>query len=310
MSLEENITFVIPFRNVSNRDLPLLHYVPECVALRKTLLLLIDDNSTDNSFSWLQNVLASYHNIQILQSPYQQGKKFALRYGIEQATTTYVWLSDIDVLLPSLSGISLDKKAELLILPLQMKEQDGLLCRLQNIEYIAIQTLTLLSAQCGHPVMCSAANLLVKRQCWLQSFPYLHTELPSGDDMFLLEACKRNKKHIKPLYGTTWTATVYPETTLKGLLRQRMRWAGKAPAYTDADILLCGAWVILSNFLALFPPFFIIKYIADVCLIRYGIRHYQFTMRATPGYALLLSLVYPWYILYVLLGGIFHKKRW
>lgn len=310
MSEKIDLTLVIPFRNISNREIPLVKCVPASVKNGQISVLLVDDHSADNSSYILQTAFAGYSNVHILSSPYPQGKKHALRYGIEQAATSYVWLSDIDVLLPDFPFRDVPLQADLYILPLQMREQPGLLCRLQHIEYVAIQTLTMLAAGCHHPVMCSGANLLVRRECWLDSFPDLHLELPSGDDMFLLQAFKRKNLRIAYFPDSNSAAVVFPETTWKGLLRQRMRWAGKAPAYTDTDILVCGAWVVLSNLLALFPPLFLLKYIADVCLVCYGIRRYRFAQKAVLWYAFLLSLVYPWYVLCSLLGGLVRRNKW
>lgn len=305
-----DITLVIPFRNISNREIPLSKCMPASMRNGQISVLLVDDHSADNSFHRMQTAFSGYFNVHVVSSPYPQGKKHALRYGIEQAATSYVWLSDIDVLLPDFSLWDLPLQADLYILPLQMTEQSGLLCRLQHVEYVAIQTLTMLAAEWHHPVMCSGANLLVRRESWLDCFSALHPELPSGDDMFLLQAFKRKKLRIEPLLDSGCTAVIFPETTWKGLFRQRMRWAGKAPAYTDSDILLCGAWVVLSNLLALFPPFFLLKYIADACLVCYGKRRYRFAQKAVFFYAFILSLVYPWYVLCSVLGGLLRRNKW
>ncbi len=310
MSEKIDLTLVIPFRNISNREIPLVKCMPASVRNGQISVLLVDDHSADGSSLRLKKLFRIYHNVQILHSTYPQGKKYALRYGIERASASYVWLSDIDVLLPDSPCCGVSLRTDLYILPLQMREQSGLLCRLQHVEYVAIQTLTMLAAVHHHPVMCSGAGLLVRRECWLDSFPDLHPELPSGDDMFLLQAFKRRNLRIAPLWNNDSAAVVFPETTWKGLLRQRMRWAGKAFAYTDTDILVCGAWVVLSNLLALCPPFFLLKYIADVCLVCYGKRHYRFAQKAVLWNAFLLSLVYPWYVLCSLLGGLVRRNKW
>ena len=255
-----------------------------------------------------------------------KGKKHALYRLISAAETEYVWMQDDDIVLHSLedalTGYSLKapqnamgifgdpakfKGADLLILPLRMEsenEKPSLLERLQIAEYAAIQQLTIETAKRGHAVMCSGANLIAKRDRWLESYPDLHPEIPSGDDMFLLESFKRRGLKIAVLDDSRFEAIVRPHTSWKAFFRQRMRWAGKAPQYTDKDILACGAVVLGMNLLQLICPLvLLVKFPIEYRLIRRRDKSVSF------GTALLLEVLYPIYVLYTLIGGLF-QKRW
>ena len=236
-----------------------------------------------------------------------KGKKHALYRLISAAETEYVWMQDDDVVL-EVKGERLEVKgADLLILPLRMaseNERPSLLERLQIAEYAAIQQLTIETAKRGHAVMCSGANLIVKRDRWLESYADLHPEIPSGDDMFLLESFKRRGLKIAVSESEELTAIVRPHTSWKAFFRQRMRWAGKAPKYKDKDILRCGAIVLGMNLLQLVCPLvLLVKFPIEYRLIRRRDKSVSF------GTALLLEVVYPIYILYTLIGGLF-RKRW
>ena len=241
-----------------------------------------------------------------------KGKKHALYRLISEAKTEYVWMQDDDVILHSLedalSGYSSEVKGmDLLILTLRMeseREKPSLLERLQIAEYAAIQQLTIETAKRGHAVMCSGANLIAKRDRWLESYPDLHTEIPSGDDMFLLESFKRRGLKITVCESEELTAIVRPHTSWSAFFRQRMRWAGKAPKYTDKDILCCGAIVLIANVIqVLFPVALIVKFPIEYHLIKKRDKSVGF------GTALLLEVVYPFYILICLIGGLF-RRRW
>ena len=241
-----------------------------------------------------------------------KGKKHALYRLISAAETEYVWMQDDDIVLHSLedalTGYSLEFNGEdLLILPLRMEsesEKPSLLERLQIAEYAAIQQLTIETAKRGHAVMCSGANLIAKRDRWLESYEDLHPEIPSGDDMFLLESFKRRGLKIAVSESEELTAIVRPHTSWKAFFRQRMRWAGKAPKYKDKDILRCGAIVLGMNLLQLVCPLvLLVKFPIEYRLIRRRDKSVSF------GTALLLEVVYPIYILYTLIGGLF-RKRW
>lgn len=235
-----------------------------------------------------------------------KGKKAALQEGVRQTATPYVWFSDADVkrryfphLLPQIIG---ERQADLYLLPLTMQGGDTLLERLEKTEYEAIQALTMLSAARGKAVMCSGANLIARRDCWLEiaDSGELKNDIPSGDDMFLLQAAKRRHLTIATLTDPRLTATVSTEPKLARLLRQRMRWAGKAPHYTDPDIIRCATAVAVINILCILcPPMYIVKYFIE----RQFIKRDSWTV-------VLLSLVYPYYMLACFIGGLIRKNKW
>lgn len=236
-----------------------------------------------------------------------KGKKHALYRLISAAQTAYVWLQDDDVIIhsPLAAGHTLPD-SDLLILPLRMESESDtptLLERLQIAEYAAIQQLTIQAAQQGRPIMCSGANMIVNRVRWLESYPDLRPTIPSGDDMFLLESFKRRALRITAVDSEEMTAIVRPQTSWRAFLRQRMRWAGKAPNYTDQDILRSGSIILIANILQLFFPLVIlIKFPLEYHLIRKRDRSIKI------GIVLLLELLYPFYILLCLIGGLFRKE--
>ena len=234
-----------------------------------------------------------------------KGKKHALSRLISAAETEYVWMMDDDVVL-EVKGERLEVKGtDLLILPLRMVSEDekpSLLERLQIAEYAAIQQLTIETAKRGHAVMCSGANLIAKRDRWLESYQDLHPEIPSGDDMFLLESFKRRGLKIAVLDDSRFEAIVRPHTSWRAFFRQRMRWAGKAPKYTDKDILRCGAIVLGANLLQLVCPL--------VLLVKFPVEYRLIKKRESSvslWTGLLLEILYPFYILLSIVGGLLRR---
>ena len=246
------------------------------------------------------------------------GKKHALSKLIHAATSEYVWLHDDDVELPkaakepNLTFPNGKENLDLVILPLRMEssllsERTGvgssLLERLQRAEYAAIQELSMRTAMRGKAVMCSGANLIVRRDVWLACESELHPEIPSGDDMFLLEAVKRHGYKVGVIDDPDYTAVVRPQTSWRTFFCQRMRWAGKAPHYTDKDILRCGAFVLLANLLQILCPLIIlIKFPVEWILIK------KREPQTSWLVALLLEIIYPLYLFVCLIGGLFRKS--
>ena len=245
-----------------------------------------------------------------------RGKKHALYRLISAAETEYVWMQDDDVAFKTAelsdrfavgSQTAILSDNDLLILPLRMEsenEKPSLLERLQIAEYAAIQQLTIETAKRGHAVMCSGANLIAKRDRWLESYEDLYPEIASGDDMFLLESFKRRGLTIGVSESEKLTAIVRPHTSWRAFWQQRMRWAGKAPKYTDKDILLCGAIVLLANVLQLLCPLvLLVKFPLEYTLIK------KRDASVSLFTALVLGLIYPIYMLIALVGGLF-RRQW
>ena len=247
-----------------------------------------------------------------------KGKKHALHRLIHATEADVLWLHDDDIIRPTATdaeAIAALGDADLLILPLKMVEsldtrsamrnqrQSTLIQRLQVIEYTALQALTIRTAKRGRAILCSGANLIVRRDVWLEAEPHLHPEIPSGDDMFLLEYCKRTGRKIAVSEAENMTATVTAQPTLRALLRQRMRWAGKAPHYTDADIRRAGALVTVALVLQLLNPLFVLIWLP-----------LEYNLIRDNGFAsldiVLLALIYPYYALIALIGGLLHQQRW
>ena len=249
-----------------------------------------------------------------------KGKKFALSKLIHGTDTEYLWLHDDDIVRPQASRGECKLKKEdpdLIILPLRMEsenEKPSLLEQLQIAEYAAIQELTMRTAKKNQAIMCSGANLIVRREVWLECESELHPEIPSGDDMFLLEAVKRKGYTVGVIDEEEYTAIVRPATNWRAFWRQRMRWAGKAPHYTDKDILDYGKFIVVANVLQLlFFPIIFIKFPYEYGLIkaRMNKNHQsQITNHKLFLTALLLEILYPFYLLICLIGGMNNKKEW
>ena len=122
--------------------------------------------------------------------------------------------------------------------------------------------------------------------------------------MFLLESFKRRGLTIGVLDAPQFEAIVRPHTSWRAFFRQRMRWAGKAPKYTDKDIIKCGAIVVIINLLQLlFPPILLIKFPIEYQLIK------KRDTSVSLFTALVLAAFYPLYLFISLIGGLF-RRAW
>lgn len=312
-AVEEN------FRRIERKELPLCSFGDHRIAMAFLAAGYPVDNEDCVSKSYPDYVLQLRGITRVVPqkgvNDDNLGKKHALKKLIGKVESDYVWLSDDDIVYP-LSCPSSEQlaAADMLILPLRMcSPKSSLVSRLQMIEYAAIQALTIREAKKGKPIMCSGANMIVRREAWLICKDDLHDELPSGDDMFLLEAMKRRGMRVRVLDDSCYEAVCTAKPTLRDLLLQRMRWAGKAVAYKDKDIIQYGVITLLSNiFVVLCPPWLLVKWIHDMRLVSsrlsafdLGVSGFRFWMEG-----LFLTIVYPWYMIVCLAGGFFRRKKW
>ena len=244
-----------------------------------------------------------------IQTDEGRGKKHALMQAMPLMESEFVWLCDADVLPPPMP-VSLPD-ADLIILPLRMESEHIVLRNLLILEYAAIQSLTMLAAEKGHPVLCAGANMIVRRSAWEECVGAIRQDIPSGDDMFILEEMKRRGKTI--VAGPAQlTATCFAPSSIGALLKQRARWAGKAPAYQDRDILIAGGWTVLSNlFVYLLPGWAVIKWVADMLLVERHHKQYAYPEKCGLKawlWGALLTLVYPLWMLLCLIVGVCRKK--
>ena len=244
-----------------------------------------------------------------IQTDAGRGKKHALMQAMPQMESEFVWLCDADIQPPPMP-VSLPD-ADLIILPLRMESEHIILRSLLTLEYAAIQSLTMLAAEKGHPVLCAGANMIVRRSAWEECVGAIRQDIHSGDDMFILEEMKRRGKKI--VAGPAQlTATCFAPSSIGALLKQRARWAGKAPAYQDRDILIAGGWTVLSNlFVYLLPGWAVIKWVADMLLVERHHKLYAYPEKCGLKawlWGALLTLVYPLWMLLCLIVGVCRKK--
>lgn len=308
---QPKVSVIVPLRNEA-------HHIPTLIASLQNQtypnveVLLVNDHSTDAT----QALIFGLNNpcFTPLNSP-ETSKKAALKYGINHATGQLILTTDADVIIPptwvqTMQQAFYSQPTHLLIGPVTM--QKGMVW--QQVEHASLEGTTLGSGGIGLPVLCSGANLAFTPQWYHTCAPYLKPHVPSGDDMFLLQATILLKGQVRALKSTTATVGISGEPTLKQFFTQRARWAGKATHYTTPSIL-CSATVVglmqvavvVSLALSVLYPFLLCtllcKFVIDTCLVA-SVLTYHKKVRYV-WYMPLLTLLYPFYALGVCIMSLF-----
>lgn len=289
-------------------------------------LILVDDHSEDNSLNHCQKWIGQFPNeIRTLKNE-GEGKKNALLTGVKQAKGELIVTTDADCVvekdwLKSMAFFYQRYSPDLIIGPVRLLEENSFLSRFQLSEFIALQISGGAAALNKKAIMLNGANLACKRSVYLEA--NLVKNIASGDDMFLLEWAKKQQKKIAYLKSPKAFVYTPTEPTLSQLLRQKSRWAAKARHYSDKSILWSGFVVATTNLFQLFllvigfayPQYslffllaFIARVVADVRLMHSGSDFFTYT--SCVRQLLVYQLIYPFYVLVVMLYPLFVPLQW
>lgn len=206
-------------------------------------LILVDDQSTDSTATLIREFIPRFsgcnQSARLLQ-PQTSGKKQALRAGVEAASGQWVLTTDADCRphprwIETLVNAIVHSEADMLLGPVKITDESSFFMRLQQLEFATLVASGMASAAAGHPFMANAANMAFRRSSFLAVKMQLHDEELSGDDVFLVHALKKNGLQVAPVFNACAMVSTNGVETLRKFVRQRFRWAAKAPAYRDTD---------------------------------------------------------------------------
>ena len=216
-------------------------------------------------------------------------------------------------------------KPDMIIAPVRLENKTGFSGRFQELEFLSLQGVTAGMAEAGNPVMCNGANLAFKKEAYARNSENLHTEILSGDDIFLLHSLKKEtNSKISWLSSAEGMVTAGQTDSLSSFLSQRARWISKAKVFDDGLTMLISfitfvTTLIIFSFLVsgifdqelllLFLVSFILKSIPDFLILaeitgRYNKRHLL-------KWFIPSQMFYPFYVIIVVCRSLFFSgRRW
>jgi poly-beta-1,6-N-acetyl-D-glucosamine synthase len=290
-------------------------------------VIIIDDNSTDNTFEMAFS-FTGIKKLKVIKNP-GSGKKKAIKTGVDACAGELVITTDADCRhgiswLKTIAAFYNRNKPGMIICPVEMNGTRGFLQRFQELEFLSLQGVTAGTASAGNPVMCNGANLAFVKEAFQQYSGYLHEEKVSGDDVFLLHNLKRNKgNRILWLESQEAIVTTGTSSSFSSFLSQRARWLSKAGSYSDSytiilaivtfitiliQPLLIIAGIFDPVFLAVFIAAFLLKSIPDFLILRNTTLRYK--KKSLMRWFVPSQIFYTYYILRIVPKAIFGGNRW
>ena len=250
---EKDISLIIPVRNEEERIETILESLLSN-QFENSKVLFVNDHSTDDTVPCITR-----KGFKVIDLPIgQEGKKAALIYGVNSVSTEYILFNDADVKYPMgyeklLSQVPFNGDFDVCILPVEMRKESGFLNKLIQFDFAFLQFLTYsFRGNLGN-----GANLLVRRQTYLEMSNGLQKEFLSGDDYFLIKECRKRSKVIKYMRSPQYRISTDPPKSIRGLLEQRGRWFHKTLKTNNHSEILNSVLFIL---ISLAHYFFIVIY--------------------------------------------------
>ena len=327
-------SILIPFRNEANELPTLLESISKLQYPKdKYELIFINDDSEDDSveiinkyFDKLSMTFLLLNNVRKTNSP----KKDAINTAIHQVKFDWIITTDADCILPkkwleTFDAFIEEKQPKLIIAPVTYNGNSSFLERFQLLDFLSLQGTTIGGFGINKPFLCNGANLCYNKQTFFEVNGFEgNTNIASGDDIFLLEKIvKKYPDSIHYLKSNAAIVITKPQPKFKQLLHQRVRWAAKSTAYKNWFSKLVSISVLLMNMLLiilffssllgytfwqLFIILFATKFTVDLLLLFKTAAFFK--QQKTLKHYLLSSLVYPVFIMFVVIVSLKSGYSW
>ena len=281
-------------------------------------IIVVDDNSCDKT----AEIVSSFPDVRLIQNS-GRGKKQALKCGVEVAMCDIIVCTDADCHVPltwlqAVASSLVHRKVTLLIAPVRMKSDTTFWQQIQALEFLSLAAVTAGTAVMKQPMMCNGANLIFNRNVWLKAFDDLQLSEPSGDDMFFLMYCKKHGEPICYLKTQDAMVTIDPNDTVEQFGNQRRRWVSKSKSYRDVGVIFLGLLTFAVTVMPVFLLCFGLCMQAFICWGGKTLADVLFVLNFAPFFRgkqvvnkiIPLAMLYPFYVLYVTVSGLFCKVKW
>ncbi|MBO7571813.1 MAG: glycosyltransferase [Bacteroidales bacterium] len=317
------VSVIVAFRN-EEKNLSALINSLFAQTYTKCEFILVDDHSDDNSLAIAKSFSDS--RIKIISAGDEViGKKSALRLGYESSSGDILFFTDADCVLGSrciettVAKIH-SEKCQMLCGPVRYFHKKGFFQGLMQLEFLSLTGSGASGFFMGRPFMCNGANLAVERKVYAEAD--LNPKYSSGDDVFLLHYAHSKHKVGFVQSGECIVETQGPEG-ICDFFKQRVRWASKAGGYKNGFAIFVSSLIFLMS-LALIVAFVAgcinpIYFIVYFCLLmmKFAVDTYfiipvlRFYSMGKLWWAILpLTIIYPIYIVSVVVASLFYRPMW
>ncbi len=278
-----NFSIIIPFRNEAERLPGLLNSIKDIDYPKDCFeVLLIDDESTDNSVMIIEQFKALHPSISLCTLKNKRvsaaPKKDAITMAIPVAKHEWIITTDADCLLPQqwlscYHNCIISNPIAFIAGPVIYKTSNSFIDQYQLLDNLSLQGVTMGSFGHKKGLLCNGANLAYTKTLFkaLNGFKD-NKHIASGDDVFMLEkALNTFPEKVGYLKSRQAVVLTFPESSWKNLISQRVRWAKKTGKQNNMLTKLVGLITFLTNLYFLFLPLVLLAASGQFLMIFFGL---------------------------------------
>lgn len=324
------LTVLVPFKNESIQIMPFLEHLRNVILSDVSVtLLFLNDHSQDLNPELVKEIQKDAYSRMVNLPDNLHGKKSAVKYGVQQAKTTWILQLDIDTVPSSELLFPSDKRipkgAKMVLVPLHPQKAKGVISSFFALDFLSLHFTGLGMARLGVPVLSNAAAMFLNRKAYLKACE-IRTDWnePSGDDIFSMMAIKKlfGSKAIKVVPALYPLASVLFPKGFKALWNQRLRWISKVGQVQNFWFQTVSWIVLLVQILLLSGYIFIaingsnhtilvsmaIIFVSEIILLAFA----SIFARRTELLVYLIPavLIYPFYLLALIISSAFKRPSW
>ncbi|MGY5355804.1 glycosyltransferase [Wenyingzhuangia sp. IMCC45467] len=322
---QQKFSVLIPFRNEENSLNTLLKSIQNLEYNSENFeVLLIDDESTDNSVNIIKKRQDKMPNIILLNNKRvsYSPKKDAIQVGIKAAKFDFIITTDADCELPkkwlfAYNTIIHQKQSLFVAGPIALKINKNFVEQYQKYDCLSLIGITMGSFGLQQPMMCNAANMGFDKKAYLQMQSH-QTNIASGDDVFNLENfVKSFPKKVHYLNTTEALVVTKAENSWKSVIQQRIRWAAKSTHYKSLFTKFVGLIVLITQLSILIMmiinpvlAFFIWIAKLGIDFILIWVTAEKTNQYTSYFYYALTAIIYPFLNTYIGIKALFGGYTW
>lgn len=288
-------------------------------------VIIIDDNSTDNTFELTNELIDNLPNFKITKATNKiyKAKKGALQFGIEKSNFNYLLITDADCnpqsdWLRSYSN-KFSKGYNFLFGVAPFYQSHILVNKIAAFENLWTHILTFSFANIGLPYSATARSFGFDKMSFLKLEGYKNiTNTLSGDDDLLIQEAYKAKFKIGVVTNKNSFVFSYSKTSLREYLNQKARHVSTSKYYNLVSKTLLLVWHLL-NILFLFSIFiiplksifsilFLVKIFADIFLVKTSMKYFSYKFNVVE--IIYLQVLYELLLIVNYLRGRLTKINW
>lgn len=236
-------------------------------------VLVIDDNSTDDSLTVLKELQKKYSQLKVVAFQEEKssfGKKQVLECGIKHAKSDYLIMTDADCkplsafwLVAMVNGFA--DGSELVLGVSLYSKLKGTVNSIVQIDTGFIAANYLSMAASGFPYMSVGRNVAYKRSLFEKVGGFKsHYHIPSGDDDLLINQMPKETK-VNLVYNKDAQTESVPKLSFQSYFSQKVRHVSAGMKYNKRNLLILSLYYSFTTVWYLLIPFLI--YYTDVLLL-------------------------------------------